>query len=60
MSRPILPADAVSLLREAVELNIRDKGRNTRFATERDDIMANLLAAGYRANYADYDHPSEV
>lgn len=61
--RPLLPADAHSLLREAVALNLKHQatGRvRSRFSIERDEIVIDLTAAGYPADYADYDHPSEV
>lgn len=60
MNRKITASEAKGLLREAVKLNITDKGRGSRFATERDEILADLQAAGYPTNYADYSHPSEV
>lgn len=55
--------DATALLRSAVDADIthRKTGQETsRFSVERDAIVADLLAAGCPANYADYDHPSEV
>lgn len=51
---------ARSLLRQAVKLNIQSRGQNNRFADERDEIVADLAAAGCPANYSDYTHPSEV
>lgn len=61
--RPMTPAEARSLLREAVRLNIthRKTGRDTtQFSDERDEIATDLATAGYPTNYADYDHPSDV
>ena len=60
---PMTPAEARSLLREAVELDITHWGTGrvtSRFSDERDAIAADLTTAGYPANYADYDHPSDV
>lgn len=55
--------DAKALLRSAVELDVTHRKsiyESTRFSDCRDDIVADLLAAGCPANYADYNHPSEV
>lgn len=58
--RPMTSGEARALLRDAVTLNIRARGGTNRFSVERDEVAADLAAAGHPANYADYDHPSEV
>lgn len=54
---------AKALLRDAIRLNIqhRNTGRDqSRFSIERDEVVADLVAAGCPANFQDYDHPSDL
>ena len=62
MNRAITATEAKSLLREAVTLNIKASRfeRATSFSEERDEIIADLDAAGFPSNVADYEHPSDV
>lgn len=53
-------SEATALLREAVKLNVLARGNDNRFSEERDEVVAELQAAGYPANYAVYSHPMDV
>lgn len=48
------PDEAVSLLQEAVRLNLEAQGRENRASRERDKLVAELMTAGYPANVDDY------
>lgn len=63
-ARPMLAGEARALLREAVKLNIQHERSGARaespWADERDMIVRDLTAAGFPANYADFEHPRDV
>jgi hypothetical protein len=59
--RPMTPGEALSLLREAVSLNILATKYNTRgAAVERDRIVARLESLGFDHDVTKYKHPSDV
>jgi hypothetical protein len=58
--RPLTASEARSLLREAVALNLKARGRENEDSRRRDVIVSRLLTAGYPANVDDYEHPSAV